>query len=251
MNVVDNGAEIEIVLRSASDVADRVIMIAALCRRAFLETRRDDLFDVDPLEEYFDLCLWLREENLESLLTDRERDLIQAPLGEASPGLVVTASWQTEALVALGWGLGLTPVMPLYDHVADPACLMRDIPSPWEKTASFRQRARLRDEAVIATAREEAELWYWRAEAATAVDASRNFDRASLTAAIRDVAREALGTGVLPTLVRGDFPVQDLPYRDVSPTEVATLAAIAASRLRALNWLCGFGSTWDDAPLDV
>jgi hypothetical protein len=29
------------------------------------------------------------------------------------------------------------------------------------------------------------------------------------------------------------------------------LVAITGQRLHALNWLCGFGSSWDDVPLDI
>ncbi len=32
---------------------------------------------------------------------------------------------------------------------------------------------------------------------------------------------------------------------------LAALAAIAAHRLHALNWVCGFGETWDTVPDEI
>jgi hypothetical protein len=76
-------------------------------------------------------------------------------------------------------------------------------------------------------------------------------ERAPLSTAIRDVAHDARNAGSISGLARDDFPVRGLPYRDLDPETLPDLAAIAAERLRALNWLCGFGPTWDEVPLDL
>ena len=72
-----------------------------------------------------------------------------------------------------------------------------------------------------------------------------------LRRAIREVADEAYVAEYLPPPAGHDFPVQGRPYRSLDPEVRETLSSIAAERLRAFNWLCGFGPDWDNVPLDV
>ncbi len=243
--------EIEINLRAPREVADRALILGAVCRRAFLEQRPSDPIDGDLEAERFDLAAWLRDEGLDTAATPDERTLLHTRVGRLHPDLAAAASWQSEALVALGWALGLLDAMPPYDAPADPAPLLSQLPAPWDRTAPFRHAASLPDEETVAAERERAELWHWRAGIADLFAATPPSERAPLSAAIRDVARDARNAGTLPDLSRDDFPARGLPYRDLAPESLPDLAAIAAERLRALNWLCGFGPTWDTVPLDL
>ncbi len=246
----DNGDEIDINLRSPREAAERMIVLGSVCRRTFLEERPEGVEDGDAEGERFDLAAWLIEEGIEAAATPRERGLLGTRVGGLLPDLVADASWQTEALLALGWALRLVETMPPYDAAADPAALLRVVPAPWESTEAFRRGAQLRDETEIAIERERAELWHWRAEVENLLrDAA--VDRSEPLAAIEEVGREAAATGLVPSLLDGDFPVRGRPYRDAQPAVLGELGAVAAERVLALNWLSGFGTSWDDVPLDV
>jgi hypothetical protein len=76
-------------------------------------------------------------------------------------------------------------------------------------------------------------------------------DRRDYEAAIADVVAEAGTAGYLPPLLDRDFSVRGRSIKEISDSDVDELIAITAQRLRALNWLCGFGTSWDDVPLDI
>lgn len=241
---------IEIALRLPRDAADRAIVLGTLCRRAFLETDGDKLAADDPEGDRFDLAAWLHAEGLDAAATPTERRLLHARVGRLAAEETSEASWRTEALIALGWALHLLDAVPPYDAVADPTVVLAAVPSPWDATAGWRRDVRLRPEAAIAAERERAELWSWRARTADLALIAPDAERVSLNAAIRDVAHEGHILGLLPAPLRNDFPARGRPYRSLTADEVGDLGAVAEERLRALNWLCGFGTTWDDVPLD-
>lgn len=248
---VEDDEELDIRLRSPSETAARAIVLGAVCRRAYLELpERPEAAD-DPEGERFDLSAWLRDEGLQPAISPTERRLLETRLGRIPRDDADAASWRGEALAALGWALGLLDEMPPYDAPADLDALMTLIPGPWDKTAPFRGGAPLRDEPAIAAARETAELWHWRATTADLLLAATGREARELTAVVREVAQDAAQAGLFPRPIGGDFPANGRPYRDLSPDDLAVLANVAAERHYALNWLCGFGSTWDDVPLDL
>ena len=247
----DEELEVEINLRPAREVAERLLVLGAVCRRTFLETRPEDVADDDPEAERFDLAAWLRAEGLEEVATTSERRLLTTRIGRLDAEDAAAASWQTEGLVALGWALGLIEALPPYDRAADPTPLLASLPAPWDATTAFCQAAGLRDESAIAAERERAEVWQWRAETAELLDGATGRERRDLLAAVREVAHDAVAAGVLAAVAGDDFPARNRPYRDLDPTARDEAAAVAGERLRALNWLCGFGASWDDVPTEL
>lgn len=243
-------SDIEIELRSPPEVAARTLVLATVCRRALLEVAAGDPDD-DPEAERFDLAAWLRAEGVEDATTPRERAVLRTKVGLLDPDEAAAASWGGEALAALGWALGLVDPLPPLDTPTDLIPLMSRLPAPWEPTTSFRHAATLRDEAMVARERERAEVWLWRVDAAEALEAARPNQRADILAAVAEVAAEAAAAGLVPDLVRGDFSSHGRPFRDLDRAEIAALGETAEPRLRALNWLCGFGTDWENVPLDV
>lgn len=245
----DDDLEIEITLQTVPLVAARLLIVGAVCRRAFLELDPVALdASDDPEGDRFDLTGWLTEEGLDPFVSPSERHLLNRRLGRLLPEEAESASWQIEAAAALGWALEVVDEPPPLDVPVDPASLLAMLPSPWDKTRPFRANAELLPEEMIAFERERAELWHWRASVEIARTAAVGREAIELNAAIREVASEATAAGFFPDPIGNDFPVAGHPYRTVSPQIRDTLSAVAIERLRALNWLCGLSANWDDVP---
>jgi hypothetical protein len=251
--MADPDDELDINLRVPKEVAARILILAAVCRRAFLETlaRAGDRAAAE--EARFDLPAWLREEGLDWAISPLERRLLETRIGRLPADEVAAASWRAEAIVALMWAARhpSVPAMPAYDASTDLAPMIEAIPTPWDATASFTSAIRLRPEDEIATERERAELWHWRAEVASELAAAAGAERTELLTVIRGVAEEAAAAGLLPPPVGGDFPANGRSYRSLDDDQQAIVASLAFERLYALNWLCGFGPDWDDVPIDI
>lgn len=240
---------LDITLRDPEEVASRSLVRAALCHRAFLELEAEQGDGSGSDEDRFDLLAWLHDEDLSDHLSAEEHAIFQAPVGSLDPGDTFMATWSAEALAPLCWALGLLPTLPDPDRPANVQAVLDLLPSPGSSTGSWREDAPIRDEDAIAEAREAADLWAWRATVQEVWDTVTVEEHDDLIAAIRDTAHEGASIGLLPPPVDDDFPVLGRAYATAGDHE--TLAIIAEWRLRALNWLCGFGDSWDTVPLDV
>lgn len=168
--------------------------------------------------------------------------LSRLPSGERDTD-VVQAVWGGEGLGTLLWALRLVE-MPPYDHPFDHERLL-------EITL---RRPRLRPSGEFESARETARLWHWRART-TLLEDDPSFDLpapwTSYQELVSSVATRGYEQGLLPEPVGDDFPALGFFYRWATPREHTELLSIAYERHRALNWLCGLGTTWDDVPLDT
>jgi hypothetical protein len=241
--------EIDVELRSPVEVRTRLLILAAVLRRLALEYPSvDDSSDLSA--EAFDEREWLREQDLLSELTPGEAALLDSQPGLVAPEAVSEASWQSEALVMLGWAVDAL-ALPLVGALSDPRPIIEVVPHPWDETQDWLRDPAIVSELEVVREREVAEIWYWR----LTIEALRRSAPLAVSAdyeeAIRDVAAEALDAGLVPTLRGGDFTVRGKRVKDLSPNDVDELIAVIGQRLRALNWVCGFGSSWDDVPLDI
>ncbi|HEU0115564.1 MAG TPA: DUF4272 domain-containing protein [Thermomicrobiales bacterium] len=235
--------------RPAALVARRATLIAALLRRTALEV---GLTAGDPEAERFDLGAWTASEGLPALATPEEAATFTAPLGALDALDVEEATWEAEALIALAWALGLIEAMPPYDDIANPLPALDAMPVPWDSLAKFARSATLRPVEALATERERAELWRWRALVEMGKRISSGAERRDMQNAARDLARETAEAGLIDRLVDDDFPAGGRAYHRISDDDLDDLAEVARQRLRALNWCCGFGDSWqDDEALDI
>lgn len=241
--------EIDVELRSPVEVRTRVLILAAVLRRLALENlsigERGDLS-----AEAFDEREWLREQDLACEITPGEAALLGSPLGSIPPEVVSEATWQGEALVALGWAVGAL-AMPLVGTLFDPSPIIEVVPRPWDPTQRWLRDPTVVSELEAVREREVAEIWYWRLTTEVLRRTATATDNRDYQQAIRDVAAEALAAGLVPTLCARDLLVHGRSVKDLSQNDVDELIAVTGQRLRALNWLCGFGNSWDDVPLDI
>ena len=157
--------EIEITLRPVPLAAARLLVVGAVCRRAFLELDPATASaSDDPEGDRFDLAAWLTEGGPGSLHLGNGASVAQPanrePGGRRRLRKPVGKSKRPRALA---WALELLEDSPPLDAPIDPATLLAILPSPWDKTRPFRENAELLPEEMIAVERERAELWYWRA----------------------------------------------------------------------------------------
>ncbi len=243
----DDDDSLEITLRPAAEVAARLVALATVVRRAALEL--DPSGDAEG--ERFDMAAWLREEHVTPLLTADERRLIETRVGGLAQDIAEDASWRIESVAVLAWAAGLNDELPTYELPSPPAGILALIPEPWDKVQPFRAEIELRGEEEVAAAREQAELWQWRGQLLAGPDGDALPATPEMRQIIREVAADSARAGLFERSLSNDFPVAGRPYRNLTEDERALLTDLASERLRALNWLCGFGSSWDDAPTDI
>ena len=113
-------------------------------------------------------------------------------------------------------------------------------------------RGTLRPAAEIEAARRVAELWHWRA---TVAGAGPNAADLPLGLTYKDMATfnasAAYERGEIPAPIDGDFPITGKAYADLSPEDLTYAGGIARQRHFALNWLCGYGKTWDETSTET
>jgi hypothetical protein len=181
-------------------------------------------------------------ERCASLTAAVREALAKLPEGEEDPA-VLDAAWQAEGLGMLLWALSRIELPP-YDLAFDHDRLL----------ATAIDGATLRSIDEIELERQTAQLWHWRARTSSlrADDALelperwRSFDQLIAATAMRGHEQ-----GLLPRPLRGDFPAFGTVYRELAPGQRSEAESIAWERHRALNWLCGFGKSWDDVPTDT
>ena len=241
--------DLDINLRSPAEAAARSIVLSSLLRRLALEPGVGEGGD-DAAAETFDLRQWLTGEGLDVHMTPHEAAIISQPAGSLTPEDIAVISWQGEALDALAWALGIAATRhPGQSAPIEP--LLEVIPEPWDSARGWIEQTNLLPEADIARERERAEIWHWRAVAESLRRDASPHERQELDAAIREVIADALASGLLDKPTVADFTVGGVAVRALPARELDRIVLIGRARLHALNWLCGFGESWDDVPLDI
>lgn len=238
--------ELEINLRPAPEIARRLLILAALAEHlSFADGTVPD--SDERAASTFDLREWLREEGIWPDLTQDEVLLLAdgARPGEEPDQFSVQET--IESLAALAWTLHLVPDLAA-DIPANVESLVPALPHPWDSTGPWMRVLNLRSLDEIATQREAAELWTWRLLTEDDLREAFATEQEELRAVIREAEREGRAAGILP---RGGFRVQGRDISTLNLTERNTLLATSLARLRALNWVCGYGDRWDSVPLDI
>ena len=234
---------LDIELRPPASVMARAVVLSTLARRGLLEILPNDAEAAET--DRFDLAAWAEHE-LAAWMEPGETLVLRSPHQSLSDDALARCLDAGESLVALSWGLGMPAAqLTAIDTPADLPALLETFPHPWQRADRVISAAQLRSEVDIAVERERAELWWWRA--------SLSGDETSedeIETALPDVLREASAARLIDA-TDGDFQVGGQPFRMLNDDRRATIFMIATARLRAFNWLCGFGASWTSAPLDI
>ena len=187
--------------------------------------------------------------------SQQELQLLRKPPGQWERQELIDASWKAECSAVLAWSLGIVNVLAPYDQEVDNHVAMAAIPEPTGAVA-LTTAARLRPPAQIERARDQAELWLWRARTHRIMNDPELLRKNPLPAGVTfpqlvaKAAQAAEKDGCFKR-IGGDFPAFGKPYAQLTGEEAQQMTSIATERLRALNWLCGYSADWDDVPLDT
>lgn len=191
---------------------------------------------------------WLSEHDLIPQQTTRlEVRLVAAPLGSWTAADITAVGWRSEAIAVLLWALGLRYSIAPYDQIVDALEFERVLPILGD-AGPFLASAGLRGPDEVDRERDLAELWHWRSRAARVQPAPDGMARTGSIVTL--AAHSAYEEGFLPALVDDDFPAFGRAFRDLQGEQLRDVAAVAAERRLALNWLSGAVTEWDDDPPD-
>lgn len=220
------------------ELIGRGVTLATVARRGILEVDESrDEFDLET--DRFDLSTWARTE-LQNWLTDEELRILNTSMGELSDDDLSACDDALVSATAIAWAVRAvdTPRLPLPEDEAINEQTLGWAPQPWNKVRSQQSRARIRSDDELAAERERWELWYWRAT-----------DGVDDPEAVREVVDEVRDSGLIP--IAGDDFADDAgtPFARLSEEDRDDVGWLSELRLKALNWVCGFGESWESAPL--
>lgn len=234
---------IDIQVRPVRELLGRATLLAALGRRGLIEVESG----ADPMSaetDQFDLQAWARVE-LGLWMSPEDLHVLQAPVGSL---IEEEAGYCADAMVSastIGWCIGaFSDDLPLLSDGAPEQSVLEWVPAPWTQLRSRVRLVRVRSDDELARERERWELVVWRMSLFTEPDNAQDDQ-----AALEDVVTELQDTPLIG-YADGDFATADgMPFRQLSDAQREQIDAEATLRLAALNWVCGFGSGWNDVPL--
>lgn len=222
------------------ELVGRAVALSTVARRGALEV--DDSADEFELEtDRFDLSTWARTELL-NWITDSEIRLLEKPIGKLSDDDLQAADDALMSATAIAWAVRAIDAehLPLPEQTELDAQTLLWSPNAWGKVRPLAQQARVRSDEELALERERWELWYWRA-----TDGLDDPD------GVAEVAREVADSELID-VVQDDFADDNgTPFHRLQPEQQDDVAWIAECRLRALNWACGLGDSWDTTALYI
>lgn len=231
--------EIDIQPWPVLELIGRAVALTTVASRGLLEVDEDlDVFSKET--DRFELSTWARTE-LTNWITDTELSVLNTSFGNLSEEQMMLADEALYAAAAVAWALRVISIdrLPVPESEESIAAVMNWAPGPWDKVRNLQKRVRLRSDQDLADERERAELWHWRSDTEISDEA------------LAEVVAEVAAAGLIP-IVDGDFATDDgVSYASLSEDERDDIGWIAEQRLRALNWVCGFGESWETAPLDI
>lgn len=220
------------------ELIGRGVTLATVARRGILEVDSErDEFDLET--DRFDLSTWARTE-LQNWISDDELRILNASVGDLSDNDLSTCDDALVSATAIVWAIRALDAahLPLPEDEALNEATLRWAPEPWNKVRALQSKARLRTDDELAAERERWELWYWRS-----TDGVEDPD------AVSDVVEEVRESGLI-AIADGDFANDaGTPFTRLSAEEMDDAAWLSGLRLKTLNWVCGFGESWESAPL--
>ena len=238
---------LEINLRAPRDAALRLLIEIGIVNRAGLESAAKSGY-AKADEERFDLYAWLVDAGAEPLMSNYEQSVFKEQVGEIVDEDVRELSFSLETAGLLAWALGKIEADAGTPIRVNGGALLASLPGPGDAVGAFVNDAKLRSIDEIAEAREIAEIWCWRIDAGIDRDTMSPAEKRELDETVLVTADEAMTAGYLHETIDGDFARNGKKVRDLDEETLDELWWITQRKAKTLNWLCGYGESWEDAP---
>lgn len=246
LQVTDDSEFLSIEPWPVSELAGHLIAQVTLGRRALIESDPEgDAFERET--DRFELEAWARLE-LTAWLTAAELDSIGTPIGSLDDDQLAICERGLIVASTIGWAVDVVKdeLPPLADGEAEMQTLDW-APTPWTPVRQVSRRLRVRPDEDLARERERWEILVWR----TTLFEDPEFADDD-KAAWRDALIEIDDLGLWPTSRKDILIVSEGLDLGVLPEDqMAALRDDAETRLRTLNWVCGYGERPSSAPLDL
>jgi hypothetical protein len=243
---MDNDDFIDIEPWATPEIAGHLVAQVTLGRRGLIETDQEsDVFERET--DRFELEAWARLE-LASWLRESQFRILDQPLGNLSTEQLETANDGLVIGSTLGWALYLVNVgsLPMQSDGSAEMGLLEWSPTPWTPVRNVVKALKIRTDDALAAERERWELIHWRSMLFTEEETATE-DREALLETVEEL-REL---GSIPTAGNDLALDSGEPFSNLSADALFEIQHMAEVRLRALNWVCGFGESPDTAPLDL
>lgn len=244
LNQVETDDFLDIEPWPVAELAGQAIAHISLGRRGMIEQDQEaDVFERET--DRFELEAWARME-LVAWLNDRQFRLLETPIGNLGEDQVAETDTALIVGSTIGWALRLVKsnALPIETNGADEVDVLTWCPTPWTPVRNVLKSLRARSDDALAAERERWELIHWRSTLFTSPE-----DREEDIAALAETIAEVDELGILP-ISDGDFAVESgQSFSGLSRDRIDAIQGIAETRLRTLNWVCGFGESPASAPL--
>lgn len=231
---------------ATSEIAGHLVAQVTLGRRGLIETDREtDVFERET--DRFELEAWARLE-LTAWLSEPQFRILDLPLGNLSSEQLELTNDGMVIGSTLGWAMYLVKLdaLPMQSDGAPEMGILEWAPTPWTPVRNVVKALKVRTEDALAAERERWELIHWRSMLFTD-EATADEDRQVLLETVNELRQ----LGTIPTAGNDLALDNGEPFTNLSPDALFELQHTSEVRLRALNWVCGFGETPDTAPLDL
>lgn len=225
------------------EAARRMMAAYGVFERGVLEAAASVNGGEMPLDEAEgrrrELLAWMEEGDLASSLGPGGLDFMRTPVGAAAEADYRDSLESLEFAAALAWALRLRRSLGPVDSFTDPLALAAALPEPFGPAPPFSVAIRTVPDGALRGALHYCNRWCWRAEVALSNAFSFDGLAAMRAGTVRVVARKAFEEGIIDEVLDGDFPLNGVPFRNLSRDEAERVATVTGTRASALAWLLG------------
>jgi hypothetical protein len=218
---------------SADKVARRALVLSVVSCRGLVEGHPTNSKEGRDLAKRSDL--WLHVIGLEDELSDWERQILAAPLGDLAARDQINASWLSDAVTVLAWSLGRFE-LPGFEEQCDPVAAANSLGCVQPPDSTALKQPRLRPPEELQEYNDFIYNLHWRV---------RDFSLNRRSYDFESLARKAWGEPVLRhglRIQKKDLCVRGVPISSAKESDWRTLVIITQERHRASNWLIGYAS---------
>lgn len=204
--------------------------------------------DSDAARGQFDQTIAWIKVNAEDELTDEERACVNAKPEDWTQRQLIDGSWRFQAAAMIGWALGLTEWLSIWESYDPEHFDFVFILTSAEEVQAMVQPRPMQE---VELKNSVACAWLWRCRDSQVNPPSGFFERRKKAKFDAEFAAECSKSGEFLPPIGGDLNVNGTPFGKLPRAEQDLIHSRANERLRALNWLVGQQPDYQDITCDT